>query len=82
MIIQTGKDQAIEITSSPAEMAQKIYEQTIKIEELRKQNKEWKQDAERLFGWVGWQFGDLSETQANKFIQVLSQHTNLTEKYK
>ena len=82
MIIQTGKDQAIEITSSPVKMAQKIHEQTIEIEKLLNQNKEWKQDAERLFRWVGWQFGDLSETQANKFIQVLSRHKTLTDKYK
>ena len=37
MIIQTSKDQAIEITSSPVKMAQKIHEQTIEIEKLRKQ---------------------------------------------
>ena len=82
MIIQISEKESIDIPISLAEVAQKIYEQNIEIDKLWNQNKEWKQDAERLFRWVGWQFGDLSETQADEFIQVLSRHKTLTDKYK
>ena len=48
---------------------------------LEQQNKELIEDAERLFVWAGWEFGDLSEANANKFIRDLSMHTTLMEKY-
>ena len=76
MIIQTGKDTAVKITSSPSEMAQKIYRQTIEIEKLQQQNAELIEHSERLANWINW------AKYATDFISLKSQSEDVLEQHK
>ena len=73
MIVQTGKDQAIEITSSPAEMVQEIFQ-------IREENQALIEDNERLLAELNYQMKCSSEPDMHSYVNCIIKHNDLMDK--